>query len=429
MPEPEQPVEVRQSPPSAGGLLRSPDFLKLWGGQTVSSLGSYITLYGLPMLAVITLKASPAQMGILQAAGSAPALLLSLLAGVWVDRLRRRPVMIAADLGRGLILATIPLAAVLGRLSIGQIYAVIALAGMLSLFFNSAYRAYLPSLVAQQSIQAGNSRLAMSESLAEMVGPGIAGLLVQTIGAPLAILFDALSYGVSVISLGLIRKPEARPVATGERQPAVQEAREGLKTISRQPLLRALAGQTAVSSFFGSFIGVLYTLYAIRLLHLSPAGIGLTVGVGGVSSLVGSFLAGRVTRRFGLGRSLVGLFFIGILFTLLIPLAASLPTLGLGLLLLAQSSDLFGMIYQINVLSLRQSITPPRLQGRVNASFDLLTAGASPLGALAGGFLAGTIGMQTTLFLAAGGLALSGLFLVFSPLQGLINWPSAALPD
>ncbi|HEX9013712.1 MAG TPA: MFS transporter, partial [Anaerolineaceae bacterium] len=260
--------------------------MKLWTGQTISALGSHITGGGLPLLALITLKASPFQMGLLQAIGSAPVLLFSLVAGIWVDRLRRRPILIAADLGRALILATIPLAAVLGRLSIGQIYIVIALTGILTVLFNTAYRAYLHSLVAQDKLVEGNSKLALSDSTAEVVGPGLTGLLVQTITAPIAILFDALSFLVSVASLALIRKPEPLPAPVKDRQSMLIEAGDGLGALARQPALLAITAENAFHSFFGSFIGVLYALYAIRVLQISPFWMGVTIGIGGASSLV-----------------------------------------------------------------------------------------------------------------------------------------------
>jgi len=410
--------------PLFDGLWRSPDFIKLWTGQTISTLGTHITAGGLPLLALITLKSTPFQMGILQAIGSAPVLLFSLVAGVWVDRLRRRPILIAADLGRALILASIPLAAVFGWLNIGQIYVVIALVGILTVLFNSAYRAYLPSLVEQENIVEGNAKLSLSESAAEVVGPGLTGVLVQTITAPIAILFDALSFLVSVISLAAIRKPEPPPAPPGERQSMLLEARQGIRTLIHQPVLLALTAEAATSSFFGNFIGVLYALYAIRMLNLSPAAIGLTIGVGGASSLIGALLAGRAVKRLGLGRMLIGLFFIDKLFSLLIPLAASFPALGLVLLLVSQSGDILGTIYFINSLSLRQSITPPRLQGRVNASIELLTAGVGPLGALAGGFLGQQLGVQATLFIAVFGISLGGLWLLFSPIRRLKDFTS-----
>jgi predicted MFS family arabinose efflux permease len=407
------------------GLWRNPDFLKLWTGQTISILGSHITAGGLPLLALITLQSTPFQMGLLQAIGSAPVLLFSLAAGVWVDRLRRKPVMIAADLGRAFILMTIPLAAAFGWLSIGQIYIVIALAGFLNVLFNTAYRAYLPALVERENIVEGNAKLSLSESAAEVVGPGLTGVLVQTITAPVAILFDALSFLFSVVTLAAIRKPEPAPLPAEAHQSMYHEARQGMRMLFQQPVLLALTAEAATSSFFGNFIGVLYALYAIRELGLSPAAIGITIGVGGVSSLVGAILAERVMNKPGLGPMLIRFFFIDTLFGFLIPIAASFPSLGLGFLLFSQCGDIFGTIYRIHTLSLRQSLTPTHLQGRVNASIELLTAGVAPIGALLGGVLGQKLGVQATLFIAVIGISLSGLWLVFSPIRKMKNFPSS----
>lgn len=417
---------MRESLPTtrAGmSLWHHPDFLRLWLGQTVSTLGSHITDGGLPLLAVITLQASPLQMGLLSAIGSAPVLLFSLFAGVWVDRLRRRRLMIIADLGRALILATIPLAAVFGRLGIGQIYLVIALTGILTVVFNTAYRAYLPTLIQPERILEGNSKLAVSDSAAEIIGPGLTGLLVQTITAPIAILFDALSFLVSVISVALIHSPEP-PIASRSTEGVLQEAREGILTVVREPALLALMGSAATRNFFGSMIGVLYALYAIRDLHITPAAMGLTIGLGGASSLVGALLAERFTQRFGLGPTLVGTVLVDAGFVLLIPIAASAAPYGLVLLLVAQAGDIAGTIHSINAISLRQSIAPARLLGRVNASMELLIAGAAPLGALLGGFLGDRIGVQPALFIAVFGIAFSSLWLAFSPIRLMKGMPA-----
>lgn len=412
---------VNRRIPRLRGVLRSPDFLKLWGGQTISALGSHITGGGLPLLAVITLKATSTQMGILSAVSGAPVLLFSLLAGVWVDRLRRRPILIAADIGRALLLATIPLGAMLGWLTIWQIYIVIALNGILTVVFNTAYRAYLPTLVEPDQIVEGNARLAVSESAAEVVGPGLTGLLVQTITAPMAILLDSLSFVVSVISLSAIHKPEPAAASLENRQTLLQEAREGLSMLLQQPVLRTLTAVDATHSFFGNFIGVLYALYAIRVLHISPFWMGVTIGIGGASSLVGALLAERAAQRLGLGRTLLGTVWIEKLFNLAIPLAASFPPFGLVLLILSQMGDILGTIYAINAISLRQAITPSRLLGRVSASMELITAGVGPLGALLGGVLGDKIGVQDTLFVSIAGMTFAGVWLLLSPIRHLLS--------
>ncbi len=420
-----KPGQLGEAPATQpAGLQRNPDFIKLWTGQTISALGSHITNGGLPLLAVITLQASPLQMGLLEAVGSTPILLFSLIAGVWVDRLRRRPLMIATDLARAFVLATIPIAAVLGRLNIGQIYVVIALTGILTVVFNTAYRAYLPSLISREKILEGNSRLALSESTAEVIGPGLTGLLVQTITAPIAILFDALSFLLSVGSLALIRKPEPPPILTAERQSMLVEAQEGISVLLHHPLLRAITAENATHSFFGNFIGVLYALYAIRILHISPFWMGVSIGVGGASSLIGALLAERAVHRFGFGRTMLGAVWIDRIFVMMIPLAASFPPLGLAILIFSQIGDILGTIYAINSISLRQSVIPARQLGRVSASMELIVAGVGPLGALAGGLLGNVLGVQNTLFIAAAGITLGGIWLLASPIRYLQEIPS-----
>src|SRR5262249_23335746 len=199
--------------PRFGGLWSHHDFMRLWAGQTVSQLGSTVTREALPYTAILALGATPIQMGLLGAAGAAPLLLLGLLAGVWVDRLRRRPVMIAADLGRAVLLLSVPGAYLLGLLRIEQLYVVAALVGVLSVFFDVAYQAFLPSLVQREQIFEGNSKLGMSGSVAEIAGPPLGGTLVQLVGGPVTILLDALSFVFSARSLLRIRAPEPAPAA------------------------------------------------------------------------------------------------------------------------------------------------------------------------------------------------------------------------
>jgi MFS family permease len=399
--------------------------MRLWAGQTVSELGSRITREGLPLLAVITLGASPVQMGLLAAIGSAPVILFSLFAGVWIDRLRRKPVMMWSDLGRALLLASIPLAALLHALGMGQLYLVAALVGMLTVFFDVAYQSYLPALVTREHVLEGNSKLTLSGSFAELAGPGLTGVLVQTLTAPIAIFLDALSFLVSVGSLALIHKPEEPPAPSQERQPLGVELKEGLQMLWRQPVLRAFALTTATRSFFGEMIGVLYVLYAIRALGLGPALIGFAIAFGGLSDILGSLLAGRLVRRMGLGPALLGAFCVSGLAIFLIPLAHGSLWMAAAFLM---ASQLFGdglyTVYAINELSLRQTITPDRLLGRTNASLQLLQAGIGPLGAVAAGFLAQSTSVRGTLFLAAAGCLLATLWLVFSPIRSMRRIPS-----
>lgn len=391
--------------PALSGL--PPDFTRLWVGQTISEFGSRITRAGIPLIAVITLSATPAQMGILTAIASVPVLLLGLFAGVWVDRLRRRPIMIAADVARVALLLSIPAAALTGHLSMELLYGVLALMSMLGLLFEMAYRAYLPSLVERSQLVEANSRLSTTDSLAEIGGPAIAGMLIQVISAPFAIVLDALSFIFSASAFSLIRKPEPKPLAHADGRSMRREITEGVRLVMHDPLLRVLAISLGLRSLFGSFMGTLYDIFGIRYLGLTPAILGITIAAGGVGALAGALLASRIQRRFGLGKTLVWSVVVSTVVSLLIPLAGGSPALAAAMLILAQIiGDGAMTVYAINAISLVQIITPDRLLGRANASFGLIEQGIAPLGALVAGVLATVFDARLTLLLAVcGGLA------------------------
>ncbi len=406
------------------GLWKNSDFVKLWSAQVVSQLGSRITREGLPLAAVLVLQASPAQMGLLTAIGALPILLIGLLAGVWVDRLPRKPMMIAADLGRAALLVTVPIAAVLGVLRIEQLYLVAALTAALTVFFNVADQSFLPSVVRRDELVDANSKLASSSAVAEMGGPAVAGVLVQWLTAPIAILFDALSFVVSAVFIGLMRTPDPKPEPSGEAPNLKREVMEGLRVVWGQPMLRSLALAASVSTFFGNFIGALYGLYVVRDLGLSPATLGVLISLGGVGAFAGSLVAGWTARRFGVGPALVGSRLVSVVLTLLIPLAASAPAWAVALLAVSQLlGDFASIIYFINEVSLRQTLVPDHLLGRANASMQVMVGGLGPVGALVGGLLAGALGAQATLFIAALGILASTVWLVASPVRGMREAP------
>lgn len=410
------------------GLWRHPDFLKLWAGQTISSFGSHITRDGLPLLAVLTLSATPLDMGLFAVFAAVPVLILGLPAGAWVDRLPRRPVLIAADLARFGLLLTIPFAALTGRLSLGLLYGVVAVLGVLSLVFTVAYRAYLPGLVGRAHVLEGNSKLTVSESLAEIGGPAVTGLLVQWITAPLAIALDALSFLISAISLGLIKTPESRP----ESAPTVsslgalrREIGDGWRLIAADPVLRALAAGQAGHAFFGNAIGALYALYAIRELGLSPALLGVVISAGGISALAGAVLAPWLTRRLGPGRALTWTLLAAGLTNLTIPLAGGSPLLAAAVLIAGQlTNDGLMVAYQVSEMSLRQTRVPDHLLGRANASFEFLPQVIGPVGALLGGTLAGVIGARLTLLIAVLGILGTAVWIAASPLRTAVFEPA-----
>ncbi len=410
------------------GLWQNPDFIKLWVGQAISAFGSHITWQALPLTALLLLAASPTELGFLTAAGTAPVLMFGLVAGVWVDRLPRRPIMIAADLGRTVLLGSIPLAAIFGILTMSQLFVVASLAGLLTVFFDIADQSYLPSLVEHEHIMEGNSKISASLSLAEITGPPVGGLVVQLITAPFAIAVDAISFLVSALCISLIRKPETRPEAPEQTQPVLREAFEGLRVVFNDPILRVLAFCDIQRTFFGNFIGTLYMIFIIRELQMPIWVSGVLVGVGGISSLAGSVVAQRLTRRFGVGKIIIWSAIITSAITFLIPLAGGPFWLAFTILLISQAGDVGWTVFFINQTSLRQSVTAEHQLGRVNASVYFLAGVAGLLGAIAGGVLGDLIGIRTTLLVAVTGYLLAVFWLIFSPVRNLEVLPERPRP-
>jgi predicted MFS family arabinose efflux permease len=315
---------------------------------------------------------------------------------------------------------------VLGMLRIELLYVVAVLTGILTVFFDVAYGTILPVLVPRRDLVEANSKLSASSALAEIGGPSLAGFLVQAISAPFAILIDAVSFLLSATGIGLIRTPEPPPPPAAERQHMLRDIAEGLQLVLGQPILRALAGSAATFTFFGSFIGVLYSIYCVKELGIPPALVGVMIGVGGVGAFIGALVTGPITRRLGVGHSIIGAILFAVTVNATIPLVWGPPLLVAGILMAAQViGDVAWPVHSINEQSLRQAIVPDRLLGRANASMQFLTGALAPLGALLGGFLGEGIGMRPTLWIAIGGLLLSTLWLIFSPLRHLRETPAA----
>jgi len=408
------------------GLWREPDFLKLWAGQAVSQIGSWITLVGLPLTAAKLLNASPMQMGILSGAGAAAILLFGLFAGAWADRLRRRPILIWADLGRAAVLGTVPFAAVAGRLTMSHLYVVAASTAILTVFFDVSYRTYLPSLVSPENLLEGNSKLTLSESVAGVVGPGLTGVLIAALTAPMAILFDAVSFVCSALSVWLIRTPEPRPKPSAAPHIG-REIVEGLRASWQEPILRTLLLRAATAAIFLGFGGSLYILFAVRELKLNAVLLGAVISVGGFSYLFGTLTTERLVRRFGCGQTLIGAAVVTGIAAFLPPLARGPVSLCAAILAVAQLGDMAWSIYDINELTLRQAIAPSHVLGRVNSAAHLTFRGVLPAGALLGGALAEVIGLRSAMFVGAGGFLLSTLWLIFSPVRHLRELPKPAL--
>lgn len=411
---------------AASSLWRHSEFTKLWAGQTVSTLGSGVTTSALPLTAVLMLGANAGDMGWLLAAESAPVLLVGMFAGVWVDRVRRRPLLIGADLGRAALLLCIPLLALLGSLRIEFLFAVAAAVGTLTVLFNVAYRSFVPSLVGTERVLEANSRLASVEAVAEITTPGLTGAMIQVISPATTLLLDAASFVGSAVCIGSIRHVESARPASGRRQTVWSEIGVGLGVVAKSPTLRALATWEALRNFFGLFIGALYVLFGLREIGLSPLLVGITVGVGGASNLVGTLMLPSVTRRFGVRRTMVGAVVVSICSPILIAFAPGQPVWGFVVLVAAQALDAVHPLYDVNALTLRQIITPPALLGRVNATMHIIAHGVVPFGALAGGMLGDAVGVRPTLILAATGIALSALWLARSAGQWSIPAPPPA---
>ncbi len=403
------------------GLWRHPEFLKLWSAQTISLFGSLIGRFALPLVAIFTMNASPIQVATLGAANVAPGLALGLFAGVWVDRLRRRPLLIAADLGRALALVSVPIAFWLDALGMAQLYVVAIVTSALSILFEVAYRSYLPALVSREELVEGNSKLAATDSIAEMTGVGLAGVIVQALGAPIGVLVDAFSFVASAIAIGLIRTPERPiPVEEGDAEPGtLREIGEGLRAIWQHPILRPVVGAGVTDIFFIHFSVAVLTLFFVRALGLSPRAIGFIIAIGGISSFLGALITDRVVRRWGLGRTFIATNILYRIVTYAIPLAAGPYPVKVAILGASQVLDAAATIQQIAQNSLIQTTAPERVLGRVNASFQTLQQGAILLGLLIGGLLGEWIGLRATMLIGITASFLSLLLFVGSPIMAL----------
>jgi MFS family permease len=359
------------------------------------------------------------ELGLLTAMRWAPYLFLALPLGVWVDRRRRKPLLVLADLGQAALLASIPILYVLGALNIELLLAVAFATGSFAVLFEIAYRSYVPSLVDHAELTDANAKLSMSQSGAEVGGPALGGALVQAIGAPLAVLLDALSFLASAVSLLAIRRLE--PDVTPSRDVGLRtEIAQGLRFTFRSRFLRAFAGEAASYNLFWAIMQTVFPLYLIRELRFSTSTLGLILGVGSVGALLGAAYTGRVASRIGVGATMISAAVIGDLAPLAIPAVSANTTVAVVALAGAffiQGVGITGCNVHTN--GIRQTITPHRLMGRANASYRVLVSGAAPLGGLLGGALGASIGLHATLLLGAIGLLTPAAWLVFSPVRGL----------
>jgi MFS family permease len=410
--------------PRGGDLLRHRDFQKLWAGQTVSQLGSQVSQLALPLVAVLVLHVSAFYVALLGTVDLLPFLLFALPAGVWIDRIPRRPVLIVADTGRALALATVPIVAAFGHLTIWQLYAVGFVTGTFTVFFDVAYQSYLPSLVGRGHLVEGNAKLELSRSAAQIAGPGLGGVLVGAITAPYAIVVDSVSFAVSALFLGRIRKPEPRPEPTVA--PSMRgELMEGLRYVLGDPRWRAITLYVSTFNFFTSVAFALYVVYAVRNLGLTPGELGLVFALGNLGWLFGAVVVRRLSGRLGIGWTLLFAAFVGGAATLLIPLAP--VSLAIPFLVTSGVLTALGIVlYNVTAISLIQTLTPDRLLGRANASRRWIVWGTIPLGSFVGGVLSTAIGVRATLFVGTIGASLCFLFLLARPLRSIHALPEQA---
>ncbi|WP_189239120.1 MFS transporter [Planomonospora parontospora] len=404
-------------------LSRHRDFRLLLSGAAASQIGTQVTLVALPLVAVLGLKASAFEVGLLTAAETAAFLLVGLPAGAWVDRMRRLPVLIGTDVVRALAMASVPPAAMTGTLTMVQLYLVALVTGVATVFFDIAHQSYLPALLPKGRLVSGNGALETVRSCAQVAGPGLAGGLVQLVGAPLAVLVDAAGYIVSALFLRRIRTAEPHPAADGERRSLRAAIGEGLAFVLRHPLLRVIALSTGVANFFSALLLSVQTVFLVRVLDLSPGAIGLTLSGAAAGGILGALSAGRIAAAVGQAR----IIWLSTLatgpFALLWPLAATGPAA--ALFALGSAIVFFGaVVYNIAQVSFRQTLCPPDLLGRMNATMRFLAWGAMPLGALAGGVLAQSFGARTAVWVCAAGFLTVPLPLLLSPLRRLRDLPS-----
>jgi MFS family permease len=423
---PNEPTTGAAVAPAPARLLRLPvvlrerQFRRFWAGETISLFGDQITLIALPLVAVLELHASAAQMGYLGAAELIPGLLFSLHFGAWVDRRgRRRQTMIFTALGRAALLATVPVAWAFGALTLAQLYVVGFLVGTLSVLFFVSYSTLFVSLVPRERYLEANSLLNGSRALSFVGGPSVGGLLVQAFSAPGALVADAASFLVAALSLGSI-SPAEPPSEKAERG----HLKAGMRYLWRSPVIRPSLLATATINFFNFVFWALFILYATRALGVRPGALGLVLGAASVGGVIGSIVTGRISRRIGVGPA----FALGcVLFPaplVLVPLAGGPHWTVLACLFAAEFLSGFGvMILDISSATIKAALVPDRLRARVSGAYMVVNYGVRPLGALVGGALGTWIGLRTALWIGAGGAILGALWLLPSPVLGLRDLP------
>ena len=395
---------------------RNRSFLKLWAGQAVSDLGTSITQIALPTLAVFLLHAGPFELGLLAAFQRLPFPLLALPIGVWIDQLPRRRVMVLADIGRTLALGSIPIAAITGALSLVQLYVVAMVIGLLTIFFDLAYLSYVPALVGRENLGDANAKLSLSSSVANVAGPGLGGLLIQAVGAGQAIAVDAASYLVSFASVIWIGGEDASPVRAGPAASAFTDLKEGVVHVFRHPLLRSLILCLGGAVVVGHMAEPNLYPFLYNMLNLSPGTVGLVISIGGVGSIAGALLSRRVAARLGPGWTLA---MSGAVVGTMVMLQTT-ARFGLAIPILVVTFLVIGVmdpIHDVTQVSLRQMLTPDRLQGRMNAVFRTVFWGAWPVGSVIGGYFGSVFGVVPAILIGGAGFVVFAIAVLFTPLR------------
>lgn len=404
-------------------LWRNRDFLQLWAGETISLFGSEITELALPLTAILVLGADASELGLLGAARFAPFLLFTLPVGVLADRRRRRPMLVAANLGRAVAIGTVPALVMLDVLTMPALLVIAFVVGSLTVLFDVTYTSYVPTVVGRDQLIAGNSRLQVSASAAAIAGPGLGGLLVQALTAPIALLVDAVSYLVSAVNLLLIGAAEPQP-GGGEHQSVVREVREGFVLLLGHGSLRALAGVAGAYNLFSQWISVLFLLFAVEVLGMSPSLIGLVISSGAVGALIGAMLAGRVAGWLGVGPAIVWAVVLESAVMLPIGFVTGTSWLVLPVLIAVHVvNGCFVTMSSVHALAYRQAVAPERLLGRITAGYRFISYGAIPIGALLGGLAGEWLGVQIGLVLGTVGLLTAAVFVLLSPLRQVRELP------
>lgn len=414
--------------PASRPLMRDRDFLKMFVSEGSAGVGSQVSLLALPLAAIVLLHSSAFEVGTLAALGTLPYLLFGLPAGAFLERVRRRPVLLYSALGRAAVLAVVPVFWALGRLDVEILYVVAFLVGLMTTFYDIAWQAYLPSLVGTSRLHEASARLSLCDSGSQLVGPGLAGFLIRALSAPLALLVDALGFVVAGLSVRRIRRPEPSVVVSEDDSTMREQIAEGLRYVARHPLLRWTAVYTGAVNGVGAALNVVLVLFEVRVLHFSAGTIGVIFLLGNLGFVLGAPLVRSVTARLGVGRTMLLAALLGGTAPALFPLAKpgdAIPVLVVGWFCRALASPFYG----VNQVSLRLAITPSRLLARMTGTMKFLVMGTMPVGSFLGGVLAGSFGSRSTLWLIASVSALSVLAVAMTKLRKVSTAPHELRPE